>query len=152
VTSNSLTIKKVPSMSWFDLEVEIVLWVLASFWFFAVPALQLSFYSDGCFTRIGLFTESLYNLHRLVRPWNRPSLPLVLFGLLVITIASCSVLMDRIQYLFLYLYCFLSFELCCWGALLFYFRFIIGEPTPFSFIGSSTSFSFQIRSGKDHSL
>jgi hypothetical protein len=102
-----------PAMTWFDLEVEIVLWVLASFWFFAVPTLQLSFYSDGCFTCIGLFSEFLCNLYRLVRLWNRPGLPLVLFGLLVITIASSSVLMDRIQYLFLYLHCFLSFGLCC---------------------------------------
>jgi hypothetical protein len=102
-------------MTWFDLEVEIVLWVLASIWFFAVPALQLSFYSDGCFTCIGLFTKFLCNLHRLVRLWNRPGLPLVLFELLVITIASCSVLLDWIQFLFLYLHCFLSFELYCWG-------------------------------------
>ena len=32
-----------PAMTWFDLEVEIVLWILASIWFFAVSALQLSF-------------------------------------------------------------------------------------------------------------
>jgi hypothetical protein len=85
-----------PTMTWFDLEVEIVLWVLASIWFFAMPALQLSFYSDGCFTRIRLFTEFLCNLHRLVRPWNRPSLLMVLFELLVITIASCSILLNQI--------------------------------------------------------
>ena len=78
------------AMTWFDLEVEIVLWVLASIWFFAVPTLQLSFYSDSCFIRNGLFTEFLCNLYHLVRPWNRPSLLIVLFELLVITIASCS--------------------------------------------------------------
>jgi hypothetical protein len=55
-----------PAMTWFDLEVEIVLWVLASIWLFAVPALQLSFYSDSCFTCIELFTEILCNLHRLM--------------------------------------------------------------------------------------
>jgi hypothetical protein len=137
-----------PAMTWFDLEVEIVLWVLASIWFFAVPALQLSFYSDSCFIRIELFTEFLCNLHRLVRPWNRPGLLMVLFELLVITIASCSVLLDWIQYLSLYLHCFLSFGLCCWGAPPFCFGFIVGEPTPFLFIGSLTSSSFRIRSGK----
>jgi hypothetical protein len=100
-------------MTWFDLEVEIVLWVLAFIWFFAVLALQLSFYSDGCFTRIELFTEFLCNLHRLVWPWNRPGLLMVLLELLVIIIASCLVFLDRIQYLFLYLHCFLSFGLCC---------------------------------------
>jgi hypothetical protein len=89
-----------PTMTWFDLEVEIVLWVLASIWFFAVPALQLSFYSDSCFTCIELFTEFLYNLHRLMRLWNRLGLLMILFGLLIITIASCSVLLDQIQYLF----------------------------------------------------
>jgi hypothetical protein len=66
-------------MTWFDLEVEIVLWVLASIWFFAVPTLQLSFYSDGCFIHIGFFMEFLCNLHRLVRPWNRPGLLMVFF-------------------------------------------------------------------------
>jgi hypothetical protein len=40
----------------------LVLWlifvmeILAPIWFFAVPALQLSFYSGSCFTRIGFFT------------------------------------------------------------------------------------------------
>jgi len=136
-----------PAMTWSDLEMEIVLWVLASIWFFAVPALQLSFNGDGCFNRIELFTEFLCNLHRLVRPWNRSGLLIVLFGLLVITIASCSVLLNRIQYLSLYLHCFLSFGLCCWGALPFYFGFIVGELTPFSFIGSLISSSFRIRSG-----
>jgi hypothetical protein len=104
-----------PAMTWFDLEVEIVLWVLASIWLFAVSALQLSFYSDSCFTRIELFTEFLCNLHRLVRSWNRPGLLMVLFELLVNTIASCSVLLNRIQYLFLHLHCFLLFGPCCWG-------------------------------------
>jgi hypothetical protein len=84
------------AMTWFDLEVEIVLWVLAFIWFFAVHAPQLSFFSDGCFTHIGLFTEFLCNLHRLLRPWNMPGLLMVLFELLVITIASCLVLLDRI--------------------------------------------------------
>ena len=89
------------ALMWFDFEEEI-----DSIWFFAVPALQLSFYSDSCFTRIGLFTEFLCNLHRFVRLWNRPGLLMVLFELLVNTIASCSVLLDRIQYLSLYLHCF----------------------------------------------
>ena len=111
------------------------MWVLAFIWFFAVPALQLSFYSGDCFTRIGLFTEFICNLHRLVRPWNRLGLFMVLFELLVITFASCLVLLDRIRYLSLYLHCFLSFGLC-WDALLFCFGFIVGEPTLFSFIRS----------------
>jgi hypothetical protein len=118
----------------------------ATLWFFAVLALQLSFHSGSCFTRIGLFTESLCNLHRLVRPWNRPGLLIVLFELLVITIACCSVFLDRIQNLFLYFHCILSFGLCCWGALPSCFGFIVGEPTPFSFIGCLTSSSFRIRS------
>jgi hypothetical protein len=138
-----------PAMTWFDLEVEIVLWVLASIWFFAVPVLQLSFYSDDCFICIGLFTEVLCNLHHFLWPWNRLGLLMVLFELLVITIVSCLVLLDQIQYLLLYLHCFLSFGLCCWGALPFWFGFIVGEPTPFSFIGSLTSSSFLIKSGKD---
>jgi hypothetical protein len=140
------------AMTWFDLEVEIVLWDLASIWFFAVPTLQLSFYSDSCFTRIELFTEFLCNLHCLVWPWNRLSLLMILLEFLVITIASCSVFLDRIQYLFLHLHCFLSCGLYCWGALPFHFGFIVGESTPFSFIGSLTSSSFRIRSEKDPSL
>jgi hypothetical protein len=72
-------------------------------WFFAVLILQLSFHSGSCFTRIRLFTEFLCNLHRLVRPWNRPGLLIVLFELLVIIIACCSVLLDWIQIVFLYL-------------------------------------------------
>jgi hypothetical protein len=139
-----------PAITWFDFEVE--MWVLAFIWFFAVLALQLSFFSDGCFIRIGLFTEFLCNLYRLVRPWNRPGLPLVLLELLVNTIASCSVLLDRIQNLSLYLHCFLSFGLCCWGALSFRFGFIVGEPTPFSFIGFLISSSFRIRNEKNPSL
>jgi hypothetical protein len=86
-----------PAMTRFDLEVEIVLWVLgllASIWFFAVSALQLSFYNDSCFIRIGLFMEFLCNLHRLVRSRNKSGLFIVLFELLIITIASCSVLLD----------------------------------------------------------
>jgi hypothetical protein len=66
--------------------------VPASLWFFVVPALQLSFHCDGCFTRIGLFTEFLCILHRLVRPWNRPGLLMILFESLVNTIACCSIL------------------------------------------------------------
>jgi hypothetical protein len=67
-----------------------VLWLIfevetsTPFWFFAVPDLQLSLYSGGCFTRIELFTEFLCNLHRLVRPWNRPGLLIVLLELLAI--------------------------------------------------------------------
>jgi hypothetical protein len=121
-------------------------------WFFAMPALQLLLYSDGCFTRIGLFTEFLCFLHRLVRPWNRLGLLIVLLELLVITIACCLVFLDWIQILFLYLHCILSFGLCCWGALPLCFRFIVGEPTPLSFLGCPTSSSFWIKSGKDPSL
>jgi hypothetical protein len=123
-----------------------VLWLifeaetLAPLWFFAVPDLQLSLFSGGCFTCIGLFTEFLCILHRLVRPWNRPSLLVVLFELLVITIACCSVHLDRIQIMFLHLYCILSFG------------FIVGEPTPVSFLGCLTSSSFRIRSGNIPSL
>ena len=80
-----------PALMWFDFEEKI-----DSIWFFAVPALQLSFYSDNCFTRIGLFTEFLCNLHHLVQPWNRPGLLMVLFEPLINTIASCSVLLDQI--------------------------------------------------------
>jgi hypothetical protein len=78
-----------PTMMWFDLEEEIDVsgHPSAPLWFSVVLALQLSFYSGGCFTRIGLFTEFLCNLHHLVRPWNRPDLLMVLFELLVITIA-----------------------------------------------------------------
>jgi hypothetical protein len=36
--------------------------------------------------------------------------------------------------------------LCCWGVLPFCVGFIVGEPTPFSFIESLTSSSFQFRS------
>jgi hypothetical protein len=109
---------------WLIFEVE----TLAPLWFFAVPVLQLSLLSGGCFTRIELFTEFLCNLHRLVRLWNRPGLLIVLFELSVITIACCSVLLDRIQNLFLYLYCILSFG------------FIVGEPTPVSFFRMSHFF------------
>jgi hypothetical protein len=85
-------------MLWFDLEEEIVVGgrPLASLWFFVVPALQPSFHCDGCFTRIGLFTEFFCILHRLVRPWNRSGLLMILFESLAITIACCSVLLDRI--------------------------------------------------------
>jgi hypothetical protein len=38
---------------------------LAILWFFALHALQLSFYNGSCFTRIGFFIEFLYNLHRV---------------------------------------------------------------------------------------
>jgi hypothetical protein len=111
-----------------------VLWLifeaetLAPLWLFAIPDLQLSLYSGGCFTCIGLFTEFLCILHRLVRPWNRPDLLVVLFELLVITIACCSVPLDRIQIIFLYLYCILSF----W--------FIVGKPTLVSFFRMSYFF------------
>jgi hypothetical protein len=123
-----------PAMMWFDLEEEIDVGGRhsAPFWF-SVLALQLSFYSDGCFTRIEFFTEFLYNLHRLVRPWNRPGLFMVLFESLVITIACCSILLDRIHNLFLYLHYSFSFGLCCWGVLPFCFGFIVGELTPCSF-------------------
>jgi hypothetical protein len=143
-----------PAMMWFDLEEEIVVGgrPSAPLWFFVVLALQLSFYSDGCFTRIGLFTKFLCILHRLVQPWNRPGLLMILFESLVIIIARCSVLLDRIQNLFLYLHCILPFGLCCWGVLPFCFGFIVGEPTPCLFLGSLISSSIRIRSGKDHSL
>ena len=118
-------------MTWFDLEVEIVLWVLAYIWLFAVPTLQLLFYSDNCFIRIELFREFICNLHRLVRPWNRSGLLMILFELLVNTIVSCLFLLDRIQYLSLYLHCILSFELCCWGASLFVLVLLLGSPPYF---------------------
>jgi hypothetical protein len=70
-----------PAMMWFDLEEEIVVGgrLSASLWFFVVSALQPSFHSGGCFTRIGLFMEFLYILHCLVRLWNRPGLLMILF-------------------------------------------------------------------------
>jgi hypothetical protein len=76
------------ALMWFDFEEEI-----DSIWLFTVPALQLSFYSDSCFTCIGLFIEFICNLHRLVWSWNRAGLLMVLFELLVNTIASYSVLL-----------------------------------------------------------
>jgi hypothetical protein len=103
----------------------------APLWFFAVPILQLSFHSGSCFTRIGFFTEFLCNLHRLVWPWNRPSLLIVLFELLVITIACYSVLLDWIQNLFFYLHCILSFGLCCWGALPLILDLLLESPPLF---------------------
>jgi hypothetical protein len=131
-----------PAVIWFNLEEEIVASgrLSASLWFFVVLALQPSFYSGGCFTRIGLFTEFLCILHRLVRPWNRLGLFMILFESLAITIACCSVLLDWIQYLFLYLHYFLLFG------------FIVWEPTLCLFLESLTSSSFRIRSGKDYSL
>jgi hypothetical protein len=111
-------------------------------WFFPVPSLQLLLYSDGCFTCIRLFTEFIFILHRLVRSWNRLGLLIVLFELLVITIACCSVLLDRIHILFLYLHCILSFGLCCWDALPLCFGFIVGERTPLSFLECLTSSSY----------
>jgi hypothetical protein len=131
-----------PAVLWFDPEEEIVVGgrLSASLWFFVVLALQLSFHRDGCFTRIGLFTEFLCILHRLVRPWNRPGLLMILFESLANTIACCSILWDRIQYLSLYLHYLLSFG------------FVVGEPTPCLFSGSLTFSSVWIRSGKDPSL
>jgi hypothetical protein len=70
----------------FELETSVPLW------FFAVPVLHLPLYSGGCFTRIGLFTKFLCNLHHLVQPCNKLDLLIVLFELLVITIACCLVL------------------------------------------------------------
>ena len=143
-----------PAMMWFDLEEEIVVdgRPSASLWFFVVLALQPSLHSGGCFTRIGLFTEFLCILHRLMRPWNRPDLLTILFESQAITIACCSVLLDRIQYLFLYLHYLLLVGFCCWGALPFCFGFVVGEPTLCLFLGSFTSSSIQIKSGKDLSL
>jgi hypothetical protein len=142
-----------PAMMWFDFEEEIVVGgrPSASLWFFVVPALQPSFYSIGCFTHIGLFTEFLCILH-LVRPWNRPGLFMILFESLVITIACYLVILDQIQHLFLYLHYLLLFGFCCWGALPFCFGFILGEPTLCLFLGSLTFSSVCIKSGKDHSL
>jgi hypothetical protein len=87
-----------PAMLWFDLEEEIVVGgrPLASLWFFVVPILQPSFHCDGCFTHIELFTEFLCILHHLVRPWNMLGLLMILFESLAITIACCSILLDRI--------------------------------------------------------
>jgi hypothetical protein len=131
-----------PDVIWFNLVEEIVAGgrSSASLWLFVVLALQSSFHGGGCFTCIGLFTEFLCILHRLVRPWNRPGLLMILFESLAITIACCSVLLDWIQYLFLYLHYFLLSG------------FVVGEPTPCLFLESLTSSSFRIRSGKDSSL
>jgi hypothetical protein len=103
------------AMMWFDFEEEIVVGgrPSASLWFSVVPALQPSFYNGGCFTRIGLFTEFLCILHRLVRPWNRSGLLMILFESLVIIIACCLVLLDLIQYLFLYLHYLLLIGFYC---------------------------------------
>jgi hypothetical protein len=70
-----------PAMIWFDLEEEIVAGgrPSASLRFFVVLALQPSFYSGGCFNRIRLFIEFLCILRRLVQPWNRPGLFMILF-------------------------------------------------------------------------
>jgi hypothetical protein len=131
-----------PVVIWFDLEEEIVASgrPSASLWFFVVLALQPLFHSGGCSTRIGLFTEFLCILHRLVRPWNRPGLLMILFESLAITIACCSVLLDWIQYLFLYLHYFLLS------------RFVVGKLTPCLFLESLTSSSSWIRSKKDSFL
>ena len=104
-----------PTRMWFDIEEEIDVGgrPLAPLWLSVVLALQLSLYSGGCFTRIELFMKFLCILHRFVRPWNKPDLLMILFELLVITIASCSVFLDQIQNLFLYFYCILPFGLCC---------------------------------------
>jgi hypothetical protein len=85
-----------PAMMWSNLEDEIVDGgrPLAPIWFFVVLALQLSLCSDGCFTRIRLFTEFPCNLYCLVQPWNRPGLLMVLLESLVITIARYLVLLD----------------------------------------------------------
>ena len=121
-------------------------------WFFVVPALQLSFYSSGCSTHIELFMEFLCILHRLVRPWNRPNLLIVLFELLVIIIACYSVLLDQSK-------------ICSCICIAFYhLGSIVGVPSPFIlgllleipphilFLGSFTFSSIWIRSGKDPSL
>jgi hypothetical protein len=86
------------AMMWFDFEEEIVVGgrPSASLWFSVVPALQPSFYNGGCFTRIGLFTEFLCILHRLVRPWNRSGLLIILFESMVIIIACCLVVVPKI--------------------------------------------------------
>jgi hypothetical protein len=143
-----------PVIMWFDFEEEIVVGgrPATSLWFYVVPTLQPSFDRGGCFTRIGLFTEFVCILHRFVRPWNRPGLLMILFESLVITIACCSVLLNRIQSLFLYLHYFLLFEFYCWGALPFCFGFIVGVPTLYLFLRSLTSSFIRIRSEKDPSL
>jgi hypothetical protein len=118
----------------------LLLWVLAFIWFLAVPTLQLLLHSDSCLTRIELLTEFLCVSNRLVRSWNRPGLPLILFELWVNTIASCSVLLDRIQY-------------CSYfSTVIYHWGYVVGVPTPFLFFGSPTSSSFWIRSGKDPPL
>ena len=105
-------------MMWFDFEEEIVVGgrPSASFWFSVVPALQPSFYSGSCFTCIRFFTEFLCILNHHVQPWNRPDLLMIVFESLIITIACCSVLLDRIQYLFLYLYYLLLIGFYCWST------------------------------------
>jgi hypothetical protein len=122
-------------MMWFDFEEEIVVGgrPAASLWFYVVPTLQPSFDRGGCFTRIGLFTEFVCILHRLVRPWNRLGLLMILFESLVITITCCSILLNRIQYLFLYLYYFLLFGFCCWGAPLLFWVYCRGVHPIFAF-------------------
>ena len=108
---------------------------ISGFWFpfgfLAMPALQLSLYSDGCFTRIRLFMEFLCVLNCLEWPWNRPNLLMIFFELLVITIASCSVLLDRIQY------CpyFLALFFIIWVMLL-------GSPPFFHFLDLPLLLSF----------
>jgi hypothetical protein len=131
-----------PAMLWFDPEEEIIVGgrPSASLWFFIVLALQLSFHCDCCFIRIELFTEFLCILHCLVWPWNRPGLLMILFESLANTIACCSIIWDRIQYLSLYLHYLLLF------------RFVVGKPTPCLFSGSFTFSSVWIRSEKDYSL
>jgi hypothetical protein len=59
-----------PAMIWSDLEEEIVDGGCPSalLWFSVVLALQQSFYNDGCFICIELFTKFLCNLHYLVWP------------------------------------------------------------------------------------
>jgi hypothetical protein len=116
------------------------LWVLAFIWFLAVPTLQLLLHCDSCLPRIELLTEFLCVSNRLARSWNRPGLPLILFELWVNTIASCSVLLDRIQ------------NCSYFSTVIYHLGYVVGAPTPFLFFGSPTSSSVRIRSGKDPPL
>jgi hypothetical protein len=67
---------------------------MVPFLFSAVLPLRQPLHSDSWFIGKGLLTEFLCYLHRLVRPWNRPGLPLILLGSVVNTIACCLVLLN----------------------------------------------------------